>query len=169
MQVASGLCHSAFRETWSPSTVFFSRRNALGTLVLSTDIQIQEKFFLGALASLIHVEGVSVISRLKIASKRALYCFRLSEQCQQCQSYRANDWRWCFDSTFLHCALIKLFSSVLWFDFSTVCFDSSFQHRTSMSSLPPFGGISSILFHWDWDKTESGSGILPSKNKLARL
>ena len=55
------------------------------------------KFFLGALASLIHVEGVSVISRLKIASKRALYCFRLSEQCQQCQSYRANDWRWCFD------------------------------------------------------------------------
>ena len=119
MQVASGLCHSAFRETWSPSTVFFSRRNALGTLVLSTDIQIQEKFFLGALASLIHVEGVSVISRLKIASKRALYCFRLSEQCQQCQSYRANDWRWCFDSTFLHCALIKLFSSVLWFKFST--------------------------------------------------
>ena len=119
MQVASGLCHSAFRETWSPSTVFFSRRNALGTLVLSTDIQIQEKFFLGALASLIHVEGVSVISRLKIASKRALYCFRLSEQCQQCQSYRANDWRWCFDSTFLHCALIRLFDSVLWFKFST--------------------------------------------------
>ena len=65
--------------------------HALRPLVLSTDIQIQEKFFLGALASLIHVEGVSVISRLKIASKRALYCFRLSEQCQQCQSYRAND------------------------------------------------------------------------------
>ena len=44
-------------------------------IILSTDIQIQEEFFLGALASLIHVEGVSVISRLKIASKRALYCF----------------------------------------------------------------------------------------------
>ena len=159
MQVASGLCHSAFQESWSPSTVFFSRRNALRPLVLSTDIQI-----------LFRCTGISdpcwgvCLSLVDLRLLQKEPCI-VSDCLNSVNS--VNRTGQMIDGG----ALIQLFSSVLWFNFSPVCFDSTFQHRISMSSLPPVGGISLILLHWDWDwdTTETGFGMLSFNNKLARL